>query len=58
MSVSELVAEPHDSARLARNLRASGDPRPHSLCDAHAIIARGYEMAAMLRLILAKQGFS
>ena len=31
-----------------------GDPRPHELCDAHAVVAGAHPKSAALRLILAK----
>lgn len=56
MTESELRDEKHLSSRMAEFLRRSGDPRPHPLCDCHAIICGSHPRAAQLRLVLAKHG--
>ncbi|MBB3060063.1 AHH domain-containing protein [Microbulbifer rhizosphaerae] len=52
MSVKALESEEHCSRRLAAFLTAAGDPRPHKLCDAHAIISGRHASAAKLRAVL------
>ncbi|GLS27397.1 hypothetical protein [Marinibactrum halimedae] len=39
MTPGELQNEVHSSSRLARYMARSGDPRPSSRCDAHAMIS-------------------
>ena len=39
MSPEELENEVHNSKRLGDFMTVTGDPRPHSLCDAYAIIS-------------------
>lgn len=56
MSLAELRSEEHNSSKLSENMGRMGDPRPHSLCDAHAIISGAHPKAAVARLILAKRG--
>lgn len=56
MTNKQRNAEAHDSARLARNMERMGDPRPHDLCDAHAIISGAHPRAMMLRAVLAARG--
>ncbi|WP_086929458.1 AHH domain-containing protein [Agarilytica rhodophyticola] len=56
MSIAELKAEQHDSALLGQYMAAMGDPRPHPLCHAHAMISGGHAKAAVLRLVMAKRG--
>ena len=51
MSLLEVKGEGNSSGNLGSNM---GDPRPHELCDAHAIVVGGHSKAAPLRLILAK----
>lgn len=53
MSNRELLTEPHKSTRLAEQLTLSGDPRPHSLADAHAIVSGGHDGAWKARVVLA-----
>lgn len=53
MSSDELEEETHDSRRLSRFMEVSGDPRPHPLCDAHAIVSGVHKGAAELRAVLA-----
>lgn len=53
MSVEELEDEQHRSSMLARFLDASGDPKPHPKCHAHAIVSGAHKYAAELRAILA-----
>jgi len=53
MTPEELEAEKHDSLRLSKHMAAGGDPRPHELCDAHAIISGAHRDAAELRAVLA-----
>ncbi len=52
MSNHDLIDEAHESARLAQFMSIV-DPRPHPLCDAHAIVSGGHKRAATLRGILA-----
>ena len=54
MSLLEVRDEGHNSVSLAGNMAKVGDPRPHELCDAHAIVSGSHAKAAPLRLILAK----
>jgi hypothetical protein len=54
MSLLEVKDEEHSSGNLGCNMAKMGDPRPHELCDAHAIVSGGHSKAAPLRLILAK----
>ena len=53
MSIEELEGEKHNSQRMGALMAASGDPRPHTLCDAHAIISGEHASAAKLRAVLA-----
>jgi len=53
MSPEELEGESHNSKRLGDFMTITGDPRPHHLCDAHAIISGGHTLAGELRAILA-----
>ncbi len=53
MTPEELEDEAHDSTRLGDFMTVTGDPRPHELCDAHAIISGGHTLAGELRAILA-----
>lgn len=53
MQLAELENEKHNSSRLASHMSSTGDPRPHSLCDAHAIISGNHAHAARLRAVLA-----
>lgn len=53
MSVDELEDEKHQSDLLAHFMGASGNPRPHSKCHAHAVISGAHKYAAELRAILA-----
>lgn len=53
MTLDELEAELHDSQRLSKHMAAEGEPRPHGLCDAHAIISGAHPKAARLRAVLA-----
>lgn len=48
-----LESEKHNSQRLRRYMTISGDPRPSSRCDAHAIISGGHKDALLMRGILA-----
>ncbi|MGB0503439.1 MAG: AHH domain-containing protein [Thalassolituus sp.] len=54
MSLLEVKGEGHSSGNLASNMARMGDPRPHELCDAHAVVSGAHPKAAPLRLILAK----
>lgn len=54
MKLMEVRKEEHNSKKLAEKMEIMGDPRPHELCDAHAIISGAHVKAAALRLILAK----
>ena len=53
MSPEELEDEVHNSTRLAQFMSGTGDPRPHPLCDAHAIVSGGHTGAARVRAVLA-----
>ena len=53
MSDRELLEEKHVSLRLGKHMTVDGDPRPHELCDAHAIISGAHRDAARLRAVLA-----
>lgn len=53
MSPDELLDEVHDSRLLGQFMAAGGDPRPHPLCDAHAIVSGGHTGAARIRAVLA-----
>lgn len=52
MTLDELECEKHESARLGVFLSAT-DPRPHPLCDAHAIISGGHSESSDLRATMA-----
>lgn len=52
MSTDHLEDEMHESALLAAFMTATGDPRPHSLCHAHAIVSGAHKDAAELRAML------
>ncbi|MGI9283007.1 MAG: AHH domain-containing protein [Endozoicomonas sp.] len=53
MSARELRKEHHQSSRLAEHMAIDGYPRPHSLCDAHAIVSGAHKRAAQQRALLA-----
>lgn len=53
MTVDALEEEKHESAVLAAFMTATGDPRPHDLCHAHAIVSGAHKDAAELRAMLA-----
>lgn len=53
MSTRQLETEKHKSSRLAEHMRKSGDPRPSSRCDCHAIVSGGIRQAIEIRAILA-----
>ncbi|WP_074904118.1 AHH domain-containing protein [Microbulbifer thermotolerans] len=53
MTQKELVQEAHNSARLGKHMGLNGDPRPHNLCDAHAIVSGAHRRAAPMRAVLA-----
>lgn len=53
MSFEQLINEEHDSSRLARHMTTNGDPRPHKLCDCHAIIAGKDPRSIPMRGIMA-----
>lgn len=53
MTQKELEEEQHASRLMGEFMVASGDPRPHSLCDAHAIISGRHTGAARVRAVLA-----
>lgn len=53
MDKAELQREAHKSHRLGKNMIMAGDPRPHKLCDAHAIISGRHDKAAPMRAVLA-----
>lgn len=53
MSIMELEAEQHDSAKMAQHLTECGEPRPNQHCHAHAIIAGKHPDAAKLRAVMA-----
>jgi len=53
MTEVEIEAEKHSCRRLGQHMTAAGDPRPHKLCHAHAIVSGGHEYAAELRAVLA-----
>ena len=53
MTFEELLSEQHVSGRLANHMTANGDPRPHSLCDCHAIISGGHPKSAPMRAVMA-----
>jgi len=53
ISRDELEAEAHDSQRLGRHMELANDPRPHELCDAHAIVSGAHKEAAGLRAVIA-----
>ncbi len=48
--------EAHDSQRLGAYMHASGDMKPHRLCDAHTIVSGVHKWAAQARLVLAIYG--
>ena len=48
-----LEDEDHQSKILGAFMSATGDPRPHELCHAHAIVSGGHKDAAELRATLA-----
>ncbi len=53
MSARQLRQEQHQSSRLAEHMSIEGDPRPHNLCDAHAIVSGAHKRAAQQRALLA-----
>lgn len=53
MTIQELETEKHYSSRLAKFLTCTGKPRPHELCEAHAIISGRHANAAKLRAVIA-----
>ena len=53
LTVDDLEQEKHESAVLAAFMTATGDPRPHELCHAHAIVSGAHKDAAELRAMLA-----
>ncbi|MCA6129181.1 AHH domain-containing protein [Thalassolituus oleivorans] len=53
MSFEQLLREAHDSSRLARHMGVMGDPRPHNLCDCHAIIAGKDPRSVPMRAVMA-----
>ncbi|WP_353303168.1 AHH domain-containing protein [Sessilibacter corallicola] len=53
MSTRQLQTEKHKSARLAEHMRKSGDPRPSSRCDCHAIVSGGMRQTIEIRAIMA-----
>jgi len=53
MSLDNLEDEKHESTVLAAFMTATGDPRPHDLCHAHAIVSGAHKDAAELRAMLA-----
>ena len=53
MTPEELEDETHNSSLLGEFIEAEGHPRPHSLCDAHAIVSGGHTGAARVRAVLA-----
>lgn len=54
MTMDQLKREAHDSAVLGEHMAALGDPRPHSECDAHAIISGAHDKAGPQRAVLAR----
>lgn len=53
MTRAELAQEAHNSARLRKHMTISGDPCPHELCDAHAIVSGAHRLAAPMRAVFA-----
>lgn len=53
MLPEDLEAETHNSTLLGQFMELEGDPRPHQLCDAHAIVSGGHTLAARTRAVLA-----
>lgn len=53
MTIDELEDERHQSSLLAHFMAASGNPKPHSKCHAHAIVSGAHKYAAELRAIIA-----
>ena len=53
MTDIQLEKEKHTSSRLAEYMRISGDPRPSSRCDCHAIVSGAVERAIQIRAIMA-----
>lgn len=53
MTTRELANEKHKSTRLAKHMCKSGDPKPSSHCDCHAIVSGGMKQAIQIRAILA-----
>ncbi|WP_103654492.1 AHH domain-containing protein [Agarilytica rhodophyticola] len=53
MSTEQLKTEKHKSSRLAEHMRKSGDPRPSSRCDCHAIVSGGMRQAIEIRAVMA-----
>ena len=53
MSSQQLKTEKHKSSRLAEHMRRSGDPRPSSRCDCHAIVSGGMKKAIQVRAVFA-----
>lgn len=49
----QLKTEKHKSGRLSEHMRRSGDPRPSSRCDCHAIVSGGMKKAIQIRAIMA-----
>ncbi len=53
MSAAQLEVEKHKSSRLAEHMKKSGDPRPSSRCDCHAIVSGNMAKVIQIRAILA-----
>lgn len=53
MSTRQLESERHKSYRLADHMRRSGDPRPSSRTDCHAIVSGGMQRAIQIRALMA-----
>ena len=53
MSIDALEDERHQSSLLSSHMSAEGDPRPHNLCHAHAVISGAHQYAAELRAVAA-----
>jgi hypothetical protein len=53
MTIDELEDERHQSKVLSDFMAATGNPRPHRLCHAHAIVSGAHKYAAELRATMA-----
>ncbi|TQV81183.1 hypothetical protein FKG94_08740 [Exilibacterium tricleocarpae] len=53
MTETDLENEGHSSKRMAGYMEASGDTRPCSSCDCHAMVSGKHKLAAPMRAVMA-----